>query len=356
MHGSTIANKPLVRSLLLSFAVLAGIALLVWFGVEQWYQTSLEPRTAEAEEVAFAVTPGTSLLEVANELEEREIIRSATAFVWYMNRQDGDAVLQAGTYSISASQSTPEIASMFIAGDIDHTLITIPPGYRLDELVDKVFVPAGYDRAEVERALQQRYTSGVLVDKPSRSSLEGYLYPETFQITVDSTPESIIQRALEEFTEQLTPTIRDGLKKQGLSLHEGVILASIVQKEAYDTEDQRKVAQVFLKRLEEGMELGADATFEYGAAVEGGEPTPELDSPYNTRRNAGLPPGPIANFNLSALEAVANPADTDYLYFVHGDGCHDEDPGTDCTTHFANTIEEHEANVDRYCRSYCRGL
>src|SRR5690606_19503304 len=138
-----------------------------------------------------------------------------------------------------------------------------------------------------------------------------------------------------------------------LSLHQAIILASIVHKESYDFEDQRQVAQVFLKRLEMGIPLGADATFRYAAAIAGQEPSVDFESPYNTRINAGLPPGPIANFEIEALRAVASPDDSDYLYFVHGDGCHDEDSTTPCVTYFSKTQSEHEANTIKYCREYC---
>lgn len=352
-HGNPLVKEPLSRSILLALAVLAGICLLVWFGVEQWYQTSLEPRAQTAEEVIFPVNPGMSTIDIADELEQQELIRSATAFIWYLNRQDSETALQAGTYRLRASLSTPEIADMLIKGQVDTSLLTIPPGLRLDEMLEKVFVPAGFSAAEVERAFAARYTVDILTDKPSQASLEGYIYPETFQITEDSTVESIIQRAIEEMSAQVTPTIRQGIKKQGLTMHEAVILASIIQEEASDTEDQRKVAQVFLSRLEKDMSLGADATFRYAAEIEGVEASPELDSPYNTRQVSGLPPGPIANFNLSALEAVANPADTDFLYFVHGDDCSDPN-STTCTTYFARTAEQHEANVEKYCVEYCQ--
>lgn len=348
----TITKNPLVRNLLLAFGILVAIALSIWFGVEQWYQTALEPKNTSTAEVIFPVTPGMSTVDVATELEEVQLIRNATAFVWYLGRQ-GDVAIQAGTYRLNAGLSTPEIADMLINGEIDTSLLTIPSGLRLDELVEKTFINAGYDPGEVEAALSHRYDSAILANKPSQASLEGYVFPETFQIAADSTPQQIIQRALDEFSRQLTPAIRQGISQQGLTLHEAVILASIIQKEASGVEDQRKVAQVFLKRLDEDMVLGADATFRYAAAVTGQEVAVDLESEYNTRIHGGLPPGPIANFELSALEAVANPADTDFLYFVHGDDCFDSNL-TGCTTYFAKTLAEHEANAAKYCRRNCQ--
>ena len=121
-------------------------------------------------------------------------------------------------------------------------------------------------------------------------------------------------------------------------------MASIVQKEVSDPSDQRQVAQVFLKRLKEGTVLGSDVTFLYIAKKEGRSPSVNDPSPYNTRKNGGLPPGPIANFHLSALQAVANPASGDFLYFVAGD---------DGKTYFSRTEAEHDANVAAHCKKLC---
>lgn len=353
IYGGNITRTPLLRNLMLALGILAAIGLLIWFGVEQWYQTSLEPKNTSTEEIIFPVTPGMSTIDIATELEQQELIRSATAFIWYVGRHDGGATIQAGTYRLNAGLSTPEIAEMLINGRIDSSLLTIPPGLRLDELAEKVFAKAGFTADEIEAALNARYNNAILADKPSRSSLEGYIFPETLQITKSSTLTSIIERSFDEFNNRLTPAIRQGIKAQGLSLHEAIILASIIQEEASDVEDQRKVAQVFLSRLDQDMVLGADATFRYGAAITGQPGTVDLDSPYNTRIHGGLPPGPIANFNLSALEAVANPADTDFLYFVHGDDCLDDNQAG-CTTYYAKTIEEHESNVRKYCARNCQ--
>jgi UPF0755 protein len=140
-------------------------------------------------------------------------------------------------------------------------------------------------------------------------------------------------------------------KTQGLSLYQGITLASIIQREVLSvggattpTSDQQQVAQVFFSRLTIGMPLGSDVTFIYGAKKLGVEPISTLNSPYNTRIIAGLPPGPISSPGLTALIATAQPADGDYLYFVAGD---------DGTTHFGRTLVEHEQNVRQYCTIEC---
>ncbi len=133
--------------------------------------------------------------------------------------------------------------------------------------------------------------------------------------------------------------------RRNLSIHDGLTLASIVQKEVKDPTDQKQVAQVFLKRLGVGMQLGSDVTYMYAAKQMGVEGTPSLESPYNTRKYAGLPPGPIANMNPSAIDAVAFPAPGDFLYFVAGD---------DGKTYFSKTEAEHEANVRAHCTTLCQ--
>ena len=139
----------------------------------------------------------------------------------------------------------------------------------------------------------------------------------------------------------------DEFAKRNLTIHQAITLASIVQKEVKNPVDQKQVAQVFLKRLADGMQLGSDVTYMYAADQMGVEGTPALESPYNTRKYTGLPPGPISNMNPSALDAVAFPAPGEYVYFVAGDG---PDEGK---TFFAYTVEEHEANIAAHCRELC---
>jgi len=338
-------------------AWIAGLCLIIagligWLATDRWYKANLAPLSQDSKVQIVFIQPDSSTLQVADQLEDSQIIRNSRAFAWYISRLDGDPLIQAGTYRLDSAQSVPDIAAKLINGDIDNTLITIPPGLRLAEL-EEVILAAGYDQADIDAALKAKYTSPVLADKPGSATLEGYIFPETFQIDGNSTPKSIIQRSLDEFSERLTPAIRQGITRQDLNLHQAIILASIIQLEDPRPDNQRKIAQVFLSRLAQDMPLGADPTFKYAAAIMGVEESVDLDSPYNTRIHAGLPPGPIANFNLSALKAVASPAGTDWLYFVHGDDCLDESSDT-CTLYFAHTAEEHEANRVKYCRQYCQ--
>jgi UPF0755 protein len=331
----------------------AAVVLLAagWLVVNSWYQNNLQPLTSESNEKVVVIDLGSSTMQIAQQLEDEPLIKSARAFSWYVSRLDNEQVIQAGTYRLDSDMTVPEIVDILVDGRVDTSLVTIIGGLRLGEL-KQVLINAGFGASEVNAALSKSYDHPVTRYIPEGGTLEGYIYPETYQITAGSTPETIITSALDQLNKQLTPSVINSIKKQGLSVHQAIILASIVQKESRDYEDQRKVAQVFLKRLDEGIALGADATFRYAAAVTGQEPRVDLDSPYNTRIYTGLPPGPISNFEGNALLAVANPADTDFLYFLHGDDCIEQ--GGSCTTYFANTQAEHEANAAKYCQENCR--
>ena len=183
-----------------------------------------------------------------------------------------------------------------------------------------------------------------LVDKPRGASLEGYLYPESFQKDATTKPTQIITSSLDEMQKRLTPEIRAQFAKKGLSVYQGITLASIIEKEVSIVSDKALVSQVFYKRLSMDMGLESDPTAFYGAIIAGQEPSLQYDSAYNTYLVKGLPPGPISNVSQESLKAAAYPANTDWLFFVAGD---------DGKTYFSKTLAEHEANIDRYCKKLC---
>ncbi len=337
------SNSKWRMILMMLIAVVAVVALISFIGVRHWYKTSLQPLNPSATPVLFVVAPGSRAVSIADSLESAELIKSSSAFNWYIGRENVRDKLQAGTYRLSAALSVEEIVEKLLTGDIATNVVTILPGKRLDEVALQM-VAAGFSKGAVDRALAHKYNHPLLSSKPNASSLEGYIYPETYNISTGANAQQFIERTFDTMYAQITDEMMAGFKRQGLSLHEAIILASIVQQETPSPSEQVKVAQVFIRRLNIGMELGADPTFYYAAAISGQDPTPSLQSPYNTRINAGLPPGPIGNFNLSALEAVANPAKTQFLYFVAGD---------DGITRFSKTLEEHERLTREYCTELC---
>ena len=174
------------------------------------------------------------------------------------------------------------------------------------------------------------------------------MYPDFFQRDNNTKPEQIVRQSLAEMQKKLTPDIRAAFAKQGLTTYQGLILASIIEKEVSNLSDRPIVAQVFLKRKNMDMMLGSDVTAIYGAIMAGqpgNNSAVDYDSPYNTRMHTGLPPTPIGTMDKTAIAAVANPAKTDWLYFVTGD---------DKVTYFSKTLEEHEALTKQHCIELCK--
>jgi UPF0755 protein len=333
------------RLWLLLLVLVIGIGTAV-FGVRTWYDVNLQPVSTSTQKQHVIVATGATLNQIAQQLADAKLIRSSQAFVWYVSVHDARDKLQAGTYNFMSSESTSEIADAIIRGTVATDSVTILPGQRLDQ-VKQAFVKAGFSAMSMDAALQPgqyRNQYAILSDNPPTATLEGFLYPDTFQKTATTDPREIIGQSLSEMQLHLTYDIRSGFIAHGLTVYRGITLASIVEQEVPGQNDRNQAAQVFLKRLQMDMLLGSDVTAFYGAIRDGVSPSVTYDSPYNTRLHKGLPPGPISNVTASSLEAVAHPAATDWLYFVAGD---------DGVTHFAKTVDEHNANVARYCHKLC---
>lgn len=335
--------------LLIALSVVGGIIALMTIGVVSFY-SSLLPVDGQAQEnIRIVIRQGQSASQIAEMLQQHGLIRSKPAFELYTEMTGKNSQLRSGGYILKKSLSVQEIVEHLSSGKTDELRVTFLPGLTIEELADPEvsgsLAQQGFTEREIKNALSKQYSSLLFKDRPPGSSLEGYLYPETYIVSADDTLDHVFSLTFDEFYKQITDNkIEEQLKAQGLTLYQGIILASIVQKEVSDPSDQRQVAQVFLKRLREGTVLGSDVTFFYIAKKEGRTPSVNDPSPYNTRKNGGLPPGPIANFHLSALQAVANPATGDYMYFVAGD---------DGKTYFSRTEAEHNANVAAHCKKLC---
>jgi UPF0755 protein len=334
----------IVIFVLIAVTILMSLSAYVWYRV-QLRSVSSDPKAAH---VRITIKSGASLEAIATQLTDNQLIHSRTAFNIYTRLHGLRDKLQAGTYSLSSNMPTPEIIGHLTSGKTDQVSITFLPGATLAEN-RQVLLKAGYPQAEVDAALNKRYDDVTLfAGKPAGSNLEGYIYGETYQFDSSATVEQILRRTFKEYEDIIQAHhLQEGFAQQGLTLYQGITLASIIQREVAHTTDQKQVAQVFYTRLHTNMPLGSDVTYQYAAKQLGVAPTPDLDSPYNTRKNPGLPPGPIAVPGLSALEAVAAPAAGDYVYFLSGD---------DEVTYFARTNAEHEANIKNHCQIKCASL
>jgi UPF0755 protein len=331
-----------VQFLVLGFLVVLGISFVVWF---QSYARNLRPVSADTTEKVFVVSSGTSVSKIATDLHDAGLIRKSWAFERYVSDTRIGNKLQAGTYKLSPAMSTQKIAKAIADGKVAVDLITILPGQRIDQ-VRQALINAKFDTAAVDAALLPAQYSdiGVVANIPAGATLEGFLYPDSYQKDATTDPAVIVRLALKEMEAHLTPDIANGFKAQGLSVFQGVTLASVVEREVSNPDDRTQVAQVFLKRIRDGKRLESDVTAFYGAIQDGQEPLVSYPSPYNTYKVDGLPAGPISNVSENSLRAVAAPATTDWLYFVAGD---------DGKTYFSRTLADHEALTAQHCKKLC---
>lgn len=336
-------RKVVLRSFLV--VLIVGIVLVV--GGWIWYLSQLTAvDTRQDDLVRVKIERGSTLAQIGDLLKERGVIRNQQAFAIYtqitqiINTQN---ILQAGVYRLSPAESTPQIVSHLTEGSIDTFSPQFLPGATLAENRE-VFVKAGYSKDEIDTALSATYESPLFSSRPSTSDLEGYIYGETYKFSSDATVKEILERVFAHYDDIVSQNdLVAKFKARGLTLYEGITLASIIQREAVKG-DEPQIAQVFYTRLARDMPLGSDVTYQYIADKTGVPRDTNLDSPYNTRRYAGLPPGPISVPGLSSLLAVADPAPGDYLYFLSGD---------DNITYYARTISEHEANIIAHCAQKC---
>lgn len=346
LHTSRSRLSKILITIMIVIAVILGVTVIA---IRRVYDTNLRPVSTSQKSQLVTVEKGSSVKQVAAELKELNLIRSSWAFEWYVRNHNLRDKVQAGTYSLRPNLSAPEIVTILTKGKVETALVTILPAQRLDQVKESFINKYGFNADEVETAFNpDNYADHpALVDKPRGASLEGYLYPESFQKTAATKAATIVRASLDEMQKHLTPELRAGIVRQGLTVHQGVILASIIEQEVNKAEDKPIVAQVFLKRLRTPMQLGSDVTAFYGAIMAGKEPSVIYDSPYNTRLHDGMPPGPISNVSAASLSAVANPANTNFVYFVAGDG---PDTGK---TYFSHTLEEHEQLTREHCKKLC---
>lgn len=323
--------------------VAAGLAFVISQVV---YNRGLAAVSENPKTQIVTLAKGESVQQIATKLEDNKLIRSAWAFQLYVRKKGVADKLQAGTYALAPNQDVPAIVKTLSRGDVATSLVTILPGRRIDQ-VRADFINTGFAPQAVDAALDPAQYSDIplLAFKPADvQSLEGLLWPESYQKLPTTEPATVIRAALLAMNEQITPGVQAAFGAQGLSTYQGIILTSILTQELSKPADLAQASQVFLKRLKSSIALGSDPTARYGAILAGQVPSLTYESPYNTYTNKGLPPTPIGTVTAQALRAAANPANTDWLYFVSGD---------DGTTYFSKTLQEHEALTEKHCTELC---
>ena len=339
-----------------TLAVAMAAILVLAVGAAGWlyrsYLSALEPvQPGSRASVVVRIPRGASSADIARLLYEHRLIRHPLAFRLLARLEGKDGRLKAGVYRLSPGLPAPAILDKLARGEVLTARFTIPEGWTVGQIVDRLVAMGLVDRGQLRAALDEAARSwpylpeGVALDEP----LEGYLFPDTYQVPVDEDgrvmdARLIVRAMLERFEEVFGPAQRARAREMGLSVHQVVTLASIVEREARVADERPLIAAVYHNRLRRGMSLDADPTVLYALGRTSGVLTYrdlQVDSPYNTYRRPGLPPGPIGAPGRGAIEAALNPADVDYLYFV----LRPDDSGRH---RFARTLAEHNRNVQAY--------
>lgn len=357
------ALKTFIKILLFLFLIAAIAAAAGVF----WYQSSItavDPNKCAGKDcktISFTVEEGMPTATIAEKLEEQGIIKSALAFRLYIMFESKDSTIKTGTYDFAKDMSVAEIVRALNEGAKAKTFrITFLPGGTLSSVRSRLKA-VGYKDKDITAAFNKKYNHPLLKSKPSSATLEGYIYGDTYEFYATATVEEVLKRTFDEMYQ----VVKDNnlvakYKSKGLTLHQGITLASVVQSEAgiMSESDQQKVAQVFLTRLADGIVLGSDAIIAYRAD----QLNPNRDKtdmsyldtiscPWNSRKCKGLPPTPISSPGKPALLAVANPSPTNYYYFISG-----YDADGKLKMYYARTESEHNANVEKYCGNLCEKL
>jgi UPF0755 protein len=331
-----------MRRAILVFTVL----ILLAAAAAAWrvYNRVIEPYKGYAAEEQFVeIAPGSSTRAIGQALVDGGVVRDSLVFRIALWRSGAARRLKAGEYRFDRPMTAAEAVDRIARGDVYLRAITFPEGLTIREMAH-VYEAQGFGPAA--GFLAAAADVGPIADlDPAARDLEGYLFPETYALPRRGTAMQLVTMMVARLHQVLGPELRQEAAARGLNVREVVTLASIVEKETAKADERPLVAAVCLRRLRIGMALQSDPTVIYGLTRAGrynGNLTREnlqFDSPYNTYRHAGLPPGPIAAPGRASIEAVVRPAEVDYLYFVsRNDGSHV----------FARTLDEHNRNVNRY--------
>ncbi|WP_260503979.1 endolytic transglycosylase MltG [Paenibacillus illinoisensis] len=337
-------GKAIVVVLLIIVIAAGGAGAAVW--------NMMRPVAASADPVVFEIKSGSGTSQIADQLEQEGLIRSGLAFKGYLKWKKQGSSFMAGTYSMNPGVSYDEIISKLNSGEVvpeEMVKFTIPEGYTVLQMADKLSAEGVVDREEFIKLANDPSSfdvdiiKDIPVDEELRYVLEGYLFPETYELKKGSSTHDVMQRMLEEFQTKITtiPDLDSKLKARNLSLHELLTIASLVEREVVVDEERALVAGVIDNRIKQDMKLEIDATVQYLLD----KPKARLlfkdlkvKSPYNSYLNKGLPPGPIASPSLESIEAALAPEASDYLFYVtKKDGS---------SGHlFAKTYKEHQQNI-----------
>ena len=330
------------------FILCIGIIVLVAI----WFMAALRPVDAQSQVRQKIVVPtGASVQQIASILAENNLIRSPFAFTVYARLQNKSTSLQAGSFILQPSYSAAQMVAALQSGKTEEISITIPEGYTVSQIDTLLAENALIEPGELVRCAQTcdfetfdflPQTTGLA---QRGGKVEGYLFPDTYFVAVqDFHPKFFLERLLGTFRKRIVTAYSSDIEQSGRTLHELVTMASLVEEETRTDEERPMVSGILWKRFDDGRGLGVDATVRYII----NKPTDDItvadlntNSPYNTRKFKGLPPGPISTISEKSFVATLQPKDNDYWYYLHA---------PDGQIHYAVSNEEHNINRYRYLR------
>lgn len=328
-------TSPFIREMRKILAVIV-IILIVFLFIKGWWGNQLSPVSTEKSTKIIVIENGENFSKVADDLKKQNLIKNSQVFGIYAKQSGLESKILPGTFRLSPSMSSQEILRTLTSAPLDNW-VTLIEGWRIEEMAAKLNVALGISNAEFTKIAK-----------------EGYMFPDTYLFPKGFSVEQVVKKLRDNFDAKYSDEIKNKIKKLGLTESEGVILASIVEREGRSDGVRKMIASILLKRLNIEMGLNADATIQYALVTKGSLKPPvdgwwkrqlthddlKIVSPYNTYIYRGLPPTPICNPSLSSLQAVAD-ADpsTPYLYYYHD---------SEGNSHYGKTLEEHNLNVANY--------
>ena len=320
-----------LRKTVIAKAIITIIIFIIFIVIIiiSWWNNQLGPVSSEKEEKNITITKGKSVSQIAKQLEEEKLIRSSTVFTWYVRLKGLTSKISAGRFKLSPAMTADEIIDSLSSKPAEQW-VTLIEGWRVEEMAKKL--------NQELRIKNQEFL---------KLAKEGYRFPDTYLFPEEVTTEQVVKKLTDTFEKKYSEQLRAKIRAQGLTDEQGLILASIVEREARSDQARQMVASILLKRFKIGMGLNADATIQYILGYQPEEKSwwkrhltredLKIESPYNTYLYKGLPPTPICNPGLSSIEAVANAdLNTPYLYYYH------DSKGN---SHYGKTLEEHNQNV-----------
>lgn len=327
-----------------SIVIIGCLAILSLLFVSLWSFAVYVPQNSQTtRSTTVEIKPGSSITQIAQVLRQEDLVSSSFMFTLYARLSGKGDRLIPGTYELKGSMNMPQIVDYIASGKVAARKITVPEGFTVQKIA-KLWSQAGFGASqEFLSAAKQTYNyeflpkAGPEVVYP----VEGYLFPATYQVSVNASAQTFVKQMLDAFAQQAQPVL-SGENSGKLTSAQVVTLASIVEREANDAVNRAKVSQVFINRLNQGMPLQSDVTVNY---VTGKSNTAAADivfkSPYNTYLVKSLPPGPICSPGLEAINAVLRPTKTDDLYFL---------AAPNGEVYYAKTLTDHNKNIDRYLK------